>query len=313
MVDRCQCPPKFYLNISTVTPRSAEDWIGADIYISRDEGVSYKYVTSGANPAVQGVALSALPDISDPDCGKDARNGVLVEAYSAPSFTSAAFSQVADLNCNILQIGSEILAFETATPFGDNLYYLSGLYRGLRNTQEETGTHVIGERVTILDPRTLIPIEMRPGDVGQTFLLKYRHGGQTLAEANTDALVFNGGDHLAHAPKIRRVYRASIGSTNHLRIQWDYVSRVPQLAILSETVEVVDSGTYTIEIYNGSTIVRTIPATDTDSVIYSDAEQVADFGSAQTGTLKVRISTGNATVSQGRTRTQTVTVHKTPN
>jgi len=58
-----------------------------------------------------------------------------------------------------------------------------------------------------------------------------------------------------------------------------------------------DSEQYTVEILSGTTVVRTLSAT-APSVLYAAADEIADFGAAQTN-LHLRVTQLSATVGRG--------------
>lgn len=73
------------------------------------------------------------------------------------------------------------------------------------------------------------------------------------------------------------------------------------------TVEVTlgeDSEIYAIDILDGTTVRRTLSAT-TNTVTYTAADQIADFGAVQS-TLTVRVSQLSATYGRGASRTAVI-------
>ena len=77
---------------------------------------------------------------------------------------------------------------------------------------------------------------------------------------------------------------------------WDLAS-VP----LNEEVE-----EYELEILNGSTVVREVTGLTSPAYTYTDAMQVADFGSAQTTSIKIRVYQMSSAVGRGHPAEETL-------
>lgn len=125
------------------------EWRGALVYSSLD-GTSYTLrhvLTSESGVGISdGAPLNAGTTTSVVDWSISVNvtvwHGTLTDATIEDVMSSQAR--------NWALIGNEIVAFLRATPLGNGNYTLSGLIRGLRNTEEHMATHVGGERFVLL-------------------------------------------------------------------------------------------------------------------------------------------------------------------
>ena len=102
----------------------------------------------GTLEAIGGTALTALPDA--PAHLTDTTSTVQVQlSFGAIlPITPAAFQA----GGNLAMLGSELIQFREAELIAPATYELRHLWRGRRGTQWATGTHVVGETFTWIDP-----------------------------------------------------------------------------------------------------------------------------------------------------------------
>lgn len=113
----------------------------------RDVGEStYTRVTDFSTLSTLGLATTALPDAEPyyPDEGS-----VLTVKIDSGTPVSVSESQWR-AGANRYVVGKEIIDVRDVTAIGGGVYQFSGLRRGRLNTEEHTGTHVIGENVVFL-------------------------------------------------------------------------------------------------------------------------------------------------------------------
>lgn len=123
-------------------------WPGATLHRSHDGGEAYELVHLGTLEAIGGTALTVLPDA--PGYLTDTTSTVEVQlSFGAIlPITPAAFQA----GGNLALLGSELIQFREAELIDEGTYVLRHLWRGRRGTQWATGTHVVGEPFTWLDP-----------------------------------------------------------------------------------------------------------------------------------------------------------------
>ena len=289
-------------------------WPGAALFISSDnasfaqEGQAHSIdPTYGETSGVLGVPASPFT--------WDDVNTLTVK------LSSGAFASDTDENVlngsNMLVVGQEILQFGTAVQNMDGSWILSHLLRGRRGTEwacgfwgdfpNSTNTHASGELVVAASsPGSSIgTVGMFRVDESLAILnaLRYYRGvtsGQDLTTAISQTFTITGRDLMPYAPV--KVGGSFDGSGNMI-MTWQRRTRIggdgwgegSDNLPLSE-----DSELYDVDILNGagSSVLRTISGLTTPAAVYTAAQQIADFGSAQ-ASYKVNVYQRSAQVGRG--------------
>ncbi len=278
----------FYIGVG----RELSTWRGAQIYRSSDN-VNYNLLSSLTVPSIGGTTLTVLP--SGPHNYMDRINTVDIELLYADQLLSISESDLLN-SFNACVIGNEIIQFQTATLIGTRQYRLSNLYRGRLGTDDQKGSHVIGERFVlitsggnlerVLDSSSLLNTSRyyKPVSVGQNITTvvaeTFANTGRSLkpySPAQFKAVKQTNGDFVL--TWIRRT-RYNGG--------WFNNTDVP----LNEETE-----SYTLKIYNGVTVVRTEVLT-TQNFTYTVAMQTTDFGSTQ-NTISAQVAQNSAIIGPG--------------
>jgi Putative phage tail protein len=267
-------------------------WKGASLNRSTDDAGFGEIDEDPGPPVLFGYTTTVLGDPSAP-FALDATNTVTVKM----SLGTLASDTLANLNAgaNALLIGTpegtvEVVQFETAVHNSDGTYTLSNLRRGLRGTEyacgfwgdfyNGTNSHAIGDIVVV------IPGGMRHetdalSTINELFYYRAISSGADIStgapstqftnrgnDLRPYAPILIGGDAVAGDFTISWTRRTRLGASD----PW---GRLP--GPISETTEL-----YEVEILNGSTVVRTITEITTPSVVYTNAEATADFGTPPT-------------------------------
>lgn len=264
-------------------------WPGAQLFASQDGGQIYSQVQNGLElpaGATMGVAVNALSAVASGRYETIYWNEVLTVQLNNGTLSSCTLAQLYN-GSNVLAVGSEVIQFLNATLTGTKTYELTGLLRGRlgTGTSGKDALHVVNEAVVLLSASTVLKVRDGPTNLNVAQSYKPVTIGRSLQ--GTDALTFTntgtiqkplapsqvGGGRNVAFDLIVNWNR----NTRYTNVMQDYVD-----APLGEASE-----SYSIDIYNGSTVVRTITAT-TNTATYTVAQQVTDFGSAQSSiTLKV--------------------------
>jgi hypothetical protein len=245
--------------------------------------------------AVFGTASTVLP--TGPLGVFDEGSSVTVDVGFGELASTTRESLLASRTLNLLMVGSEVIQFRTATLLSVGVYRLTGLLRGLRGTEWARSTHAANEPVALLSRASRIPLSNV--DLGVARFYKGVTSGRTTATAPTEALTVSGVSLKPYAPVDVRVMREAAD----VQITWQRRTRLASRLIGSLGISVPlgeESERYAVEIYSGSTyatVVRTITTT-TASLIYSEAEQIADFGTPP-ATIYLRVYQISATVGRG--------------
>lgn len=265
-------------------PAAEGPWPGADVSHS-DSGTSYESGWNGFGSDEStfiGVAAAALPA---------ALATVLDEGSEV--FISGHGEELASITDEEMQInptwnlalhGDEVYQFRDAILQSTGDYLISGLRRGARGTEWAIEGHAPAERWVLLS--SVRRKDLGAGEIGDTDLYKVTTLAKNSEGTTAQELTFTAAAQRPLSPvHIELVLDGSgdwsIDFTRRTRIGGANVngSDVP----LGETSE-----QYKIRILDGEDVVRTIETTSSSGNLYTAAQQVTDWGGAQT-TLTVEI------------------------
>lgn len=256
---------------------TAASWPGAVIWqadADGDEFTDWNGVDSSQG-ATWGYALTALADANPWLWDRGNTVNVDVKGGTLASVTEAEID--ADPTLNMAYLGGELLNFATATLEADGTYTLSGLKRGRRGTEWTTGDHAIGDEFVLA--AYLLNDGIGLSEVGTTDSYKVATLGRDPLASPEIAFTVTGASLKPYAPA--RVKALSDGT------DWTFTiirrTRVGGAWVGGTTIPLSEnSEEYEIEIYDGASVVRTLTLTGTNSVTWTNAMQVTDFGSTQT-------------------------------
>ena len=218
--------------------------------------------------------------------------------------TLASTTELNVLNgANSAVIGNEVVQFVNATALGPNQYRLSTLLRGRLGTERYIAGHTEGERFVLLDG-AVSSQRYALSTIGQSWNLRASSFGTSLNEGSESAVTIMGESLKPLSPVgIRGVREAG----NDLRLSWLRRARID--GGLRDGVDIPlmeTSEAYEIDIMSGAAVVRTLTATSTE-VVYTAAQQIADFGSLPTS-LTVRIYQISSLIGRGNVGEATLSV-----
>lgn len=277
----------------------APGWTGATISREMGTGNDERLIRL-TQAATIGTAVTVLGDGSAHLF--DRVNTVDVSLLGDGMLTNA--TEAALLNgSNVAVIGDEVFQFATATLLSPGVYRLSTLLRGRLGTESAMAAHAIGERFVLLNEAVLLLV-LSPNRQGQQWSLRASSNGQSL-DAGTTANVTIQGNSLKPLSPVQ-LAAISVGGGD-IGLSWirraridgglrDYVD-IP----LKEAIE-----QYEVSIYDGVMLKRRFRV-NTPSATYTNAEQVADFGSAQTS-VTFSVAQLSALVGLGNVASVTVAV-----
>lgn len=246
-------------------------WLGATLYSSLDD-VNFirDRADRGFQQAVMGEVDGAVA--AGPHGYWDRTNTVTVRLYNGELESK---TEIEVLNgANRAALGTEIIAFQTATLVSDYTYQLSTLLRGLRNTENDM-VHSDGDAFVLLSSAGIQFKEYDASAAGAT-----RYFKAVAATADVDDIASQGEliYGLTRRPFAPCHIETSWDGSNNLTIDWQRRSRVPfrlfgpLAAPLLETTEA-----YEIDILDGGdNVLRTISAGSSKTATYTAAQQTAD-------------------------------------
>lgn len=253
---------------------NSQNWQGATIYISSDNGASYQQRNTIRTRATTGTS-SLLADGTT--VVWDYVNTVTVTLRHG---SLESRSEEAVLNgANAAFIGAddrwELIQFQTATLNMDGTYTLSNLLRGRRGTEHATANHEAGDTFVLVGAGLVrLPLELSA--VGQTRIIRAVTLGTSLQYTSEQEIEPEGVALECYSPVNLEGIRA-LG--NDLTLTWQRRARYHQEMPDGTDVPLVEaSERYEVEILDDVGTVLRVLTTTTPSVVYTWDQQMADFG-----------------------------------
>lgn len=249
------------------------DWTGALGQRSEDGGATYDDISEHDALAVIGNVTGTMP--SGVTTGYDEVTVLRVTLLNNLEELSGATDAEMDAGVNLCCVGKlsggwEVMQYGTATPVSEGVYDLSHWKRGLRATYWKTPAHAASEQFVLLDRATIERADFGRYDWGVT--RKYR--GVSYGGAASTAFNFaNTGEGKRPFP-VTDVQGARDGGLN-LTVSWTRHSR------FDAGGDGTDGSDFRVEIYNGFGFLLRTLTSSSDSLVYTAADQVTDFGSTQ--------------------------------
>lgn len=277
---------------------TASPWPGSvSVYRSADEN-GFALDSALSAPATMGVTDWDL--YAGPTSRWDRGNSVQVTLHSG-QLSSA--TQLAVLGgANIAAVGSEeagfeVIQFQTAELVGPDTYQLAGFLRGQAGTEGEMqNPHPIGSHFVLLSG-ALRQAGLSPAERGLPF--KWRYGPTPLDNSSpayqTQTLAFAGIGLRPLAPSHVTATRLTSGSVH---FGWKRRTRLGGDSWEQTDVPLGDDAeAYELDIFANGSVVRTLASTQ-QSLAYTAAEQIDDFGSLPT-TLECEVCQISSTYGRG--------------
>jgi len=207
----------------------------------------------------------------------DRANTVDVEIFKG------TLSSVTEIQClngfNRILLGDEVLGFQTATLISDQVWRLSKLIRGLRNTEDAVSTHVVGERAVFLNGQGIHFVPMTAAAIGQERFYKFVPAGGD--EDDYDSISFTcQGDSAKPFSPVDLQSQREVPSTNAVRVTWKRRTReiVRLIGQLDPVPNLESFEKYEVEIWNAgeTSLLRTEEIEDATTFDYTEAMQSTD-------------------------------------
>ncbi|MBI4275439.1 MAG: glycoside hydrolase/phage tail family protein, partial [Rhizobiales bacterium] len=283
----------------------AEPWPGPVAIWRSADGLTYTRAALALAPSIVGETLDPLP--RGPTSRWDYVNNVRVRLYGG-ALSSVSDSRVlGGANAAAVQRPDgawEVMQFTNAELVADKTYLLSRFLRGQGGSEWAMGDPLLAGAPFVLLDEHVVPIARGLEALERTMQLRIVAAGRDHGDAATVAL-----EATPRATALRPLSPVSPRAkrtAGGILISWirrtrrDGDSWAAGEVPLGEAFE-----TYEIDVLSGATVMRTLSA-GASSVLYSTADEIADFGLAQTE-LSLRIAQLSATVGRGITVEATLT------
>jgi hypothetical protein len=281
-------------------------WPGAFTLWRSIDGASFEPIQRIAAPATIGATLA--PFEAGPLWRFDRRATVEVE-LSGGALQSVPI-EAALAGANLVAIGGtgqdwEILAFTKAELLAPRRWRLSGLIRGLAGSEPLAGIlKPAGSRVVVLDGGV---VDLATGLDALNRTAAYRLSAEGSDHADPLAVSFEATPGPAALLPLAPVHAKARRETGGVRLSWIRRTRFGgDNWELAEVPLNEDSEAYEVRIMGGASLKRRL-TTDTSSLLYPAADEIADFGAPQEA-LAVRIAQLSAAVGPGHFAEASLTI-----
>lgn len=290
-------------DLSLLCAATGERWNGAAVWISRDGGASYQFLDYILQEALMGTCNTVLPDYTGDFDTIDSGTALRVTVNGELESISETRMRNGE---NVALVGNEIIRFKDAGLVSTGVYDITNRLRGRRGTDWARGSHASNERFILLQNigTEIAAFDLEASDIGQTLLFKVVPPGKSVLEVSPQSLTYNAVALECYSP-------VQLGATKDragkIRLFW--TPRDRRAGDRTDYANFPMSEVYVrfdVEILNGGTVVRTYSDVTATSQIYSDSEQIADFGSLQS-TVTFRVYQRSALVGRGYPATATIT------
>ena len=249
-------------------------WPGAAIYMSEDNGATYEQIGSSYNEATLGMVAFATE--SAPWQVWDNTTEITVQLKTG---TLLSMSEIAVLNgANWAQIGQELIGFCNAQLIGEKTYKLTKLLRGRQGTEAYVSNHKANELFCLMND-AIVKIDLLDSDRSTTKKFKVVTIGSSLDMATEDTVQI-----ISNNTMMWSIYGQSLTKTGNdfsltfkERVRFDN-----QLKDFTAVNHDADWAGFGIAILDSNDLVKKTYVTQSNSFTYTEANQIADFGSAQT-------------------------------
>ncbi|MDU9398022.1 phage tail protein [Pseudomonas sp. zfem003] len=270
-------------------------WNGGVLFRSPDSGQTWQDIQGFLEQGTIGYAEDALGDSS---CTLIDQRSIRVKMYAGIPESISKDLMLSGYNYAAYGLDGrwEIVRFQNADLQPDGNYLISGFMRGERGTEWACGLHQPFDAFVLLSDPDNQFLSMPTEAIGSAFSYRAITNGADIGSGSDIPFTYRGVNLECLSPVYARGSRDGSGNfsgsfTRRSRLSgtWWVTGTVSPVG---ETVE-----SYEVDVMSGSTVKRTISVT-TNAFTYSAADQVADFGSAQSS-ITFRIYQLSAVVGRG--------------
>lgn len=268
------------------------------LIISADGGINFTEIARVDGPGVIGQSISGNLGPGD-QYVIERGTQLAVDNMLSGEFFSVTYDAMLR-NRNLVAYGQpgrwEIMTYQDATPTGiGSAVVLSTFIRGMFGTEQYMDDHAANDFIVLLDHPNTIFAPVPQQAFGQSWPIKAVNVGDDI----DNGIAANYGVYMAVNLKPLSVVdpELSLAGADWI-IEFDPRTRYQSTQWVTGAVEQTDTQYYSVDVIGpGDSIKRTIES-PTIPVTYTEAQQIADFGSAQT-TITIDIYQVNQRVGRG--------------
>lgn len=275
----------------------ADPWPGPVAVWSSGDGVSYTRTALALAPSIVGVTLD---DLAAGPAGRfDRANALRVQLHVGALASVSDIALLNGANAAALQRPDgawEIVQFALAELVAERTYLLSRLLRGQAGSESAMGDLLPAGAPFVLLDQHVTPLARGLGSLGRSMHLRavaaVRDHGDNTAVAMTLT------PQATALRPLSPVHLAARRVDDGIVLRWIRRTRIDGDTWETQEVPLGEvSEAYEIDILDGMNVVRTLTASS-PSILYPDADELADFGSAQSS-LSFRVAQMSASVGRG--------------
>lgn len=265
-----------------VAIESNSDFSRGALFYSEDNGLSYNFAVGNIGKSITGTVLSFSPNFKNASPSFiDNLNWIRVSMNSGQLEPVTLETFLSGKQLGWFSTG-EIIAFKNVVIVSNDplTFDISYTIRGVKGTEPAISKHIVGEKFVLLTGY-LVRLPLNLFDINREYLLKVVPNG--LLETDIEEEVF----HAITLEGLKPFPCAVRGEKNNndLIITWYRRTRLNGRWI--DYIDIAyapgELDSYVVKIYDGATVKREWSVLSVRSVIYTEAEQIADWGAVQPG------------------------------
>jgi hypothetical protein len=273
----------------------ADPWPGALAIWASSDGASFSRVAQAAAPAIVGETLDDLP--SGPTA-RWQRLSFRVKLYGGALASASDNAVLAGSNVAAVRNADgawEVIQFANAELTAERTYTLSRLLRGQAGSEWAMAPLLAAGSAFVLLDAQVVTVASGIAALERPLQLRVVAAGRDIGDAS--ALALQATPQATALRPLAPVHVKAVRGGGGITITWIRRTRADGDSWTGEVPLSEDSENYEVDVLSGATVLRTLTAA-TPSVIYASANELADFGAAQTS-LSLRVVQLSATVGRG--------------
>jgi len=281
----------------------ADPWPGTEAVWTSSDGESYQRRALAFTPAVTGETLDDLR------AGPTARwhnASFRVQLFGGALSSISDFDVFAGGNAAAVQRADgawEVIQFANAVLTAERTYTLSRLLRGQAGSEWAIAPTLEAGAPFVLLDQNVVALASGLDALERDLLVRVVAANRDYGDTTAVALEVT--PQATALRPLTPVHIKAVRGGSGVTFTWIRRTRIDGDSWVGEVPLGEDSEQYIVDILSGATVVRTLN-TASPAALYAAADEIADFGAAQT-TLTIRVTQLSATVGAGFSTTATLT------